>query len=504
MDINEALRRLQPYFERIPSVERPIGHVPFKEKFGWTIAILLLYFILVNIPVFGLDPSSIDIFAQYRAFFAGATGSILALGIGPIVTASIVLQLLVGAGIIRLDLTNPDDRAAYQDFQRFLVFVMIALEAFPQVAGGLLRPNLDVANALGISPSILSFLIFLQLFIGGVLIVYMDEVVSKWGIGSGVSLFILASISQAMIVGLFNWFNPQGGMPPGVFPRLIWLFQNYPLNYLLSASGLVILIIDGGILALITTIIIILLVVFAEGTRVEIPLAHHLVRGARGRFPIKLIYASVLPMIFVRALQALIVTSGFALYKNGIKIFGEYIVTPGGSAVPISGLMYLLSPIRSPYDWIPSLLKDPNRNSLAPYFADMPDWLIYTHLLVDATVLIVGGILFAKFWVETSGMDARTVANQIARSGLQIPGFRKSPQVLERILSRYIPKVTILGGAMIGLLTLIANMLGTVGNVSGTGLLLAVSIAYRFYEDLTRERLTEMHPMLRKFLGEEL
>ena len=500
MDINDVLRRLQPYFERIPSVERPKGHIPFKEKFGWTVAILLLYFILVNVPVFGLDPHSIDIFAQYRAFFAGATGSILALGIGPIVTASIVLQLLVGAGIINLDLTNPDDRAAYQDFQRFLVFVMIALEAFPQIAGGLLRPNLDVANALGVPPGVLSFLIFLQLFIGGVLIVYMDEVVSKWGIGSGVSLFILASISQAIVIGLFNWFNPQGRMPPGVFPRLVWLFQHYPLNYLLSANGLITLFIDGGILALITTLIIIFLVVFAEGTRVEIPLAHHLVRGARGRFPIKLIYASVLPMIFVRALQALIISFGFMLYQNGVKFLGDY---APGTARPISGIMYLLSPVRSPYDWVPAFVKDPSRNPLAPYFADMPDWMIILHLIIDATILIVGGILFAKFWVETSGMDAKTVANQIARSGLQIPGFRKSPQVLERILNRYIPKVTILGGAIIGLLTLIANMLGTVGNVSGTGLLLAVSIAYSFYEDLTREQLTEMHPMLRKFLGEE-
>ncbi|WP_457548746.1 preprotein translocase subunit SecY [Archaeoglobus sp.] len=500
MDINDLLRRLQPYFERIPSVERPKRHVPFKEKFGWTVAILLLYFILVNVPVFGLSPNSIDIFAQYRAFFAGATGSILALGIGPIVTASIVLQLLVGAGIISLDLTDPDDRAAYQDFQRFLVFVMIALEAFPQVAGGLLRPNLEVANALGVPPGVLSFLIFLQLFIGGVLIVYMDEVVSKWGIGSGVSLFILASISQSIIIGLFNWFNPRGGMPPGVFPRLVWLFQHYPLSYLLSANGLVTLFIDGGILALITTIIIIFLVVFAEGTRVEIPLAHHLVRGARGRYPIKLIYASVLPMIFVRALQALIVTFGFMLYRNGITILGEY---APGTARPISGIMYLLSPVRSPYDWVPAFVKDPARNPLAPYFANMPDWMIYLHLLIDATILIVGGVLFAKFWVETSGMDAKTIADQIAKSGLQIPGFRKSPQVLEKILNRYIPKVTILGGAIIGLLTLIANVLGTVGRVSGTGLLLAVSIAYQFYEDLTREQLTEMHPVLRKFLGEE-
>jgi preprotein translocase subunit SecY len=491
--VDQVLRALQPYFERIPSVERPIGHVSFRSKFSWTLGILLLYFALVNVPVFGLSPHSIDLFEQYRAFFAGQTGSILSLGIGPIVTASIILQLLVGAGIIRLDLTNPEDRATYQDFQRFLVFVMIAVEALPQILGGFLKPNLDIAATLGVSPSFLSALIFIQLFIGGVLIVYMDEVVSKWGIGSGVSLFILAGISQSIITGLFNWVTPPGGeMPPGIVPRWIWIAQNIPSEQLLSASGILYLMLDGGILALITTVIIIFLVVFAEGTRVEIPLAHSLVRGARGKFPIKLIYASVLPMIFVRALQANVQIMGMLLYNKGITIFGEYV-----GNTPINGLMYLISPIKSPYEWVPSLVKQ------NPYYADLPNWMIGLHLVIDATILVAGGILFAIFWVQTSGMDARTVANQIARSGMQVPGFRKNPQTLVRVLNRYIPKVTVLGGAAIGVLTLIANMLGTVGNVSGTGLLLAVSIAYRLYEDLAKEQLTEMHPMLRRFLGEE-
>jgi len=488
------IKTLQPYFRRIPSVERPKRHVHFREKFAWTVAILLLYFILSNVPVFGLSPESIDIFAAYRALFAGSTGSIIALGIGPIVTASIILQLLVGAGIIRLDLTNPEDRAAYQDFQRFLVFVMIAAEALPQIAGGFLIPDLTLASQLGVSPGFISFLIFIQLFIGGVLIVYMDEVVSKWGIGSGVSLFILAGISQAIITGLFNWVVPPNSvMPAGIIPRWIWIAQNYPLDQLFTGSGLVFLLLEGGILALVTTAVIILLVVFFEGTRVEIPLAHAMARGARGRFPIKLIYASVLPMIFVRALQANVVALGQILHARGITIFGEFV---DGRAV--SGIMFFLEPIQSPYDWVPALFK-----SKGAAFAMIPDWMIILHLIVDAAILVAGGIIFAWFWVETSGMDARTVASQIAKSGMQVPGFRKSPQVLERVLSRYIPKVTILGGAIIGTLTLIANMLGTIGNVSGTGLLLAVSIAYRFYEDLAKEQLTEMHPLIRRMLGEE-
>lgn len=491
--VEQALRALQPYFERIPSVARPTGHVPFNQKLTWTLAVLLLYFVLSNVPVFGLDPSSIDIFEQYRALFAGATGSIIALGIGPIVTASIILQLLVGAGIIKLDLTNPEDRAAYQDFQRFLVFVMIVVEALPQILGGFLKPNPVIAEQLGVSLGFIAFLIFIQLFIGGTLIVYMDEVVSKWGIGSGVSLFILAGIAQSIITGLFNWVTPPNQvMPAGIVPRWFWISQNYGIDALLSGNGLAFLLIDGGLLALITTVAIILLVVYAEGTRVEIPLAHTAVRGARGRFPIKLIYASVLPMIFVRALQANFQIIGMVLYNRGITVFGEYVGTQ-----PINGIMYLISPVNSPYDWVPSLVRS------NPYYADLPTWMIGLHLLIDALILVAGGILFAVFWVETSGMDAKTVAGQIARSGMQIPGFRRSPQVLERLLERYIPRVTIVGGALIGILTLVANMLGTIGNVSGTGLLLAVSIAYRFYQDLAKEQLTEMHPMIRRMLGEE-
>ncbi len=492
--MESLVRSLRPFAERIPSVERPKRHVHFREKFAWTAAILLLYFMLCNVPVFGLSPESIDIFEAYRALFAGATGSILALGIGPIVTASIVLQLLVGAGIIRLDLTNPEDRAAYQAFQRLLVIIMIVVEAAAQIGGRLLLPDAKIAEILGVPTSVISLLIFLQLCLGGLLIIYMDEVVSKWGIGSGVSLFILASVSQAMVVGLFNWIVPPGHeLPAGIVPRLFVIFTTYPAEYLLSGEGLIYLLITGGILAIITTIIIIMLVVFFEGTRVEIPLAHSMIRGARGRFPIKLIYASVLPMIFVRALQATIVAFGAMLYHRGITIFGEYV-----GSTPVSGLMFYLSPINSPYDWVPALYK-----SQGAAFAMVPDWAIILHLLIDATILVAGGVIFAIFWVETSGMDARTVASQIAKSSMQIPGFRKSPQVLERLLSRYIPKVTIIGGATVGVLALISNMLGTIGGVGGTSLLLAVSIAYRFYEQLSREQLTEMHPILRKMLGEE-
>jgi preprotein translocase subunit SecY len=492
MSLRESL---EPIFNRLPAVASPEGHVHFKNKLMWTLGILVLYFALANIPLFGLSSDSIDLFEQYRAFFAGASGSLMLLGIGPIVTASIVLQLLVGADVIKLNMSDPADQAFFQGAQKFMVFVMIVLEALPQIVGGYIMPDVGVASALGVTPSVVTGIIFVQICIGGVLILFMDEIVSKWGIGSGVGLFIVAGVSQQIVTGLFNWGIDTTGLPIGILPKWIYIVQNVGLDYIATSEGVMFLLIRGGILALITTIAIFLIVVFAESTRIEIPLAHSAVRGARGRFPVKLIYASVLPMILVRALQANLQMIGLLLSGRGITIFGEY----SGSR-PINGIMYYISPINSPYDWIPSLV----RETFTGYGVAVPSmWQVGLHVFIDAVFLIGGGIIFALFWIETTGMGARPTAQKVFNSGMQIPGFRRNVGSIEKVMLRYIPKVTIIGGAFIGALTLLASMLGTIGGAGGTGLLLTVSIVYRLYEDIASEQMMEMHPMVRSFFGRE-
>jgi preprotein translocase subunit SecY len=285
-------------------------------------------------------------------------------------------------------------------------------------------------------------------------------------------------------------------------------------------------------------VIIILLVVLVESTRIEIPLAHSRVRGARGRFPVKLVYASVLPMILVRAIQANIELIGALLAAkigtittatvtaNGIKtiytgyasILGNFISSAqydattgaatgaGSSPQAVSGLMYYLSPIYGPNNWIPSIASQQAGMPELGY-SQITGLQILLHVLTDSTVLIIGGIIFAIFWIETTGMGAKSVAEKIHNSGLQVPGYRRNPASIERLMERYIPKVTVIGGAIIGVLTLIASLLGTLGGVeggvglSGTGLLLAVSIMYRLYEQIASEQIQEMYPMMQKFFG---
>jgi preprotein translocase subunit SecY len=306
----------------------------------------------------------------------------------------------------------------------------------------------------------------------------MDEVVTKWGIGSGVGLFIIAGISQALVNGFINWAPVSDPYPVGFFPRLVAIGLSGG-NYLQYFGA--------DLLAFITTITIFLVIVYVESTRIEIPLAHAQVRGSRSRFPVKLIYASVLPMILVRVLQANIQMVGIFLYNIGITIFGTY-----EGSTPVDGLMWYLAPINGPSDWM-------------WWTTDLGHevWQILLRMGIDTFVMVVGGALFALFWIKTAGLDSKDVARQIQNSQMSIPGFRRNPQVLEKYLDRYIPRVTVIGGAFIGILSVVANLFGVIGSVSGTGLLLTVSITYRLYEEIASQQIMEMYPFMRSFFGKD-
>ncbi len=473
------LDSMEPILAKMPAVKPPEGHVHFKNKLIWTAVILIIYFILSNIPLFGLAPDSQDIFLYYRALLAGSSGSIIQLGIGPIVTASIVLQLLKGADILHIDTSEARGQVMYMGLQKVFIFAMIIIEAAPNLVGGFLKPDPAIANAFfGGNLFLLSFIIFLQICLGGVLIFLMDEVVTKWGIGSGVGLFIIAGISQALVNGFINWTAVSDPYPVGFFPRLIAIGISGG-NYLQYFGT--------DLLAFITTIAIFLIVVYVESTRIEIPLAHAQVRGARARFPVKLIYASVLPMILVRVLQANIQMLGMFLSNMGITILGKF-----EGQTPVSGLMYYLAPINGPSDWM-------------WWITDLghAPWEVLIRMGVDIVFMVVGGAIFALFWVKTAGLDSSAVARQIQNSGMSIPGYRRNPQILEKYLERYIPRVTVIGGVFIGVLSVFANLFGVIGAVSGTGLLLTVSITYRLYEEIASQQIMEMYPFMRTFFGKE-
>ncbi|MFC6766289.1 preprotein translocase subunit SecY [Natrinema soli] len=478
----------EPVLTRMPAVRRPEGHVPFKRKLMWTVGILMLYFFLTNISLLGFQSGGADdLFGQFRAILAGSHGSVLQVGIGPIVTASIVLQLLGGANLLGLDTDDPRDQVLYQGLQKLLVVMMVILTGLPMVfAGGFLPavPQLQLGG-LTLDQTQVQMLMFAQIIVGGILILYMDEVVSKWGVGSGIGLFIIAGVSQRLVSGLVN--PVQGGF---FFDWYRILTGQVDVGSLVSGAGLQTLLLgEGHIIALFTTVLIFGIVVYAESVRVEIPLSHARVKGARGRFPVKLIYASVLPMILVRAVQANIQFMGQILNSQWAGM-PSWLGTYSSQGQPTGGFFYYVAPIYSPDDWMWITA------NVAQEW-----WQVMIRIGIDVTFMVVGGAIFAIFWVETTDMGPESTAKQIQNSGMQIPGFRQNVGVIEKVMERYIPQVTVIGGALVGLLAVWANMLGTIGGVSGTGLLLAVSITYKLYEEIAEEQMMEMHPMMRDMFG---
>lgn len=454
----------------LPEVERPTTKkLGFNEKLKWTGIVLFLYYILLHIPLHGLGQNALQQF-EYLSIILGASfGSLISLGIGPIVTASIVLQLLVGSGMLNIDLATHEGKVKFQALQKISTIAFILFEAAVYVFMGGLAPDpalIGTAAYFGIQLGLV-----VQLAIGGYMIVLMDEVITKWGFGSGVGLFIAAGVAREIFITALNWLpsptNPN--VPVGRIPFLIQaLGQGDPLGALIA------------IVSIVATIGVFLFCVYGQAMKVEIPLSFGRVRGYGMRWPLKFMYTSNIPVILIAALMANIQLWARLLQNWGHPILGTF----SGNA-PASGLVkWIYSP-----DIVHSLVVGAATGEM------ILQAVVYT------SIMVAGAVLFSVLWVKTANMDANAQAKQILGSGLQIPGFRRDPRVLESVLNRYIPALTVMGGALVGLLAAIADLSGALSR--GTGILLTVMIVYKLFEDISRQHAYDMHPALRKFMAPE-
>lgn len=470
--------KMDNIYRYLPSVEKPKARLSFRDKFKWTVGVLIIYFVMTQIMVFGISPEAEVQFRTFEILLGSSIGSLVTLGIGPIVSASIVLQLLVGSKILKWDLSSHEGRAKFQGTQKLLAFILAIFEAMAFVATGAISPNLG----LGIDPRVLTALLVIQIAMGGWLIIFMDEIVSKWGIGSGVGLFIVAGVAKTILIGLIS---PLVFTAPGEPPKFFFEENLLPVGRLLQ-------IITGKDLQLapfvvLSTIAIFLIVAFAMAMRVEIPLTFGNIRGFGRKWPLRFLYTSNLPVILTAALiQNLLLFAG-VLSSRGIdlNIFGYRLIgnyQPGLQAEPYT-LPFFLS---NPFDFAQKLIT----GSLLP--ADIWHAAIYT------LIFVLASMMFSVFWVRTAGMDAENVANQIHSIGMRIPGFRHDKRILVKVLDRYIPALAVLGGGFVGFLAAFADLTSAIG--TGTGLLLSVTIIFQLYEEISRQHLEDMHPILRRFV----
>lgn len=427
---------------------------------------LFMFLICGQIPLYGIMSSkNADPFFWLRVIMASNRGTLMELGISPLVTSSLVMQLLAGSKLIDVDQNNKEEKTLFDGAQKLFGLVITIVEAVAYVFSGMYGPISEIGYSI-------AFLIVVQLVVAGVVLSLLDEFLQKgYGLGSGISLFIATNICETIVWKSFSPATVNYGRGPEFEGAIIALFhllatrsdKGRALKEAFYRQG------NPNLTNLLATILVFVVVIYFQGFRVDLKVKHQNYRGHQGTYPIKLFYTSNIPVILQSALVSMIYFFSQLLFSNFprnpiVHLVGVWREAERGQSYPVAGLAYYLSPPHS----FQHVLEDPLHAIL---------YLVF--------VLSVCGF-FSRTWIDVSGSSAKDVAKQLKGQKVMMGGLRDEAMV--KRLNHYIPIAATFGGICIGALTFLADFLGAIG--SGTGILLAVTIIYQYFEAFVKEGYT--------------
>jgi len=465
--IRKIVAKAEPY---VPQVPKPKKKLSLQTKLTWTCGALVIYLVMGQTPLFGATAPEFDFLAFARVIFASQQGSLVELGIGPIVTGGLLMQLLRGSDILKFDFKNPAERGVFQTATKLVTYIVIVAES--AVYGvAVYGPNIS-------EPTVMYILIG-QLMGASVIVMFLDELIQKgWGLGSGISIFIAAGVAQQILWSIFSPLPAGDGGSIGIFPYIGQMAQYGDVADALFRSNQL-----PSIFGLALTAGILLILVYTQGMKVEIPIVSTKYRGFAATYPIKMMYVSNIPVILASALTANAVFLGQMFWaqfnpRNAnqfLNVLGQF--DPTSPSSPIGGIIYYITPPRG----LDALALDPTRG------------VLYVLFMIGIVVV------FGKLWVELGGLSSKKAAQNLLDADVQVPGFRRSNKPIESLLNRYIPSVTLLGSMILGLIAGVSDVLGVFG--TGIGVLLTVDILINYYNQLVKEQVEVVMPRLGALLG---
>ncbi|MGC8975300.1 MAG: preprotein translocase subunit SecY [Thermoprotei archaeon] len=462
-----ALSWLAKIGEYVPSTPRPARKPELGKRLLYTFFVLLAFYVMSSTYAFPLSAypniQGLQLPTLINVIFASQSGSLTQLGIGPLVTAGLIIQILVGAKLIDLDLTDPEDRRLFTQSQKGLALLIAIVEGL----GFALYYRLNM---------FLTMALFLQFLAGALILMVLDEAMQKgYGIGSGVSLFILAGIARTILWSMFAPVTISGtDQYYGIIPYIVSVFQGRVLDMNRLVFGIVVT--NSGnltvpsLIGFIAFFALVMVIVYLQDMKVNIPITSHRMPGIKSGMPLQFLYVSNIPILLVG-----ILFSDMILFY---RLASSYLTGVPWLINVFSTAVHYLNPPSSMLE----IVVDPVRVS------------IYAVLLVGLAVL------FGLMWVEVAGLNPSAQAENLVKSGLLIPGHRSNPKAFEVVLSKYIYPLAILSSIIVALITLVADIFGVYS--SGMGILLAVGILQQFYAQITYERALEAYPLLKRLLGE--
>ena len=457
------LNLVKPVMFLIPEIKAPIREVHKNQKFVWTAIALFIYLICCQIPLYGIYKSSqSDPLYWLRVILASNRGTLMELGISPIVTSGMIMQLLAGSKIIEVNKKDKEDKELFEAATKLFGFVITIGEAVAYVVSGMYGElsNLGAFNA---------YLIIVQLCVAGVIVLLLDEILSKgYGMGSGISLFIAVNICENIIWKAFSPYTMTDGSGnteyEGAIINAIHLLLTKP-NKIVALQKAFYRNSGANLFNLITTFVVFLVVIYFQGFQVQHKIKHKQDPSYR-TYPVKLFYSSNMPIILQSALVSNLFFFSQMLYKRYrnnflIRLLGQWQdVESGSHSVPTGGLAYYISPPNS----ILEITRDP------------------FHFIFYIAFVLISCALFSKTWIEVSGSGVGDVTRNLRDQGYTIEGFRE--RNMSMVFKKTIPIAATFGGMCIGALTIFADFIGAIG--SGTGILLAVTIIYSYVEEFKK------------------
>jgi len=457
---------IEPIAGIIPRVEKPAKVVNVQQKLGWVAACLLIFLVCSQVPLYGIRSSSTsDPFSFYRVMLASNKGTLMELGISPLVTSSMIMQMLAGAKVITVDHSNQREVELFKTAENFVGLLITLAQAILFTFFGTFGPVAE----LGLGNSIM---IVVQLSFAGVLVLMLDQMLSNgYGLGSAISLFIACNICENIFWQSFSFRVIETAAGPQYQGSIIALF-----HLLVTRSDKIPALKEAfyrtelaNITNLLATLVVFCVVIFFQGFRVDLPLKSTRIRAGMSdsTYKIKLFYTSNIPIILQSALVSNIFMLSQMLYtKMGLNyataLIGRWMSTPSGRMIPVGGLVYYMSAPRS----LEEVIKDP------------------IHAIVYILFVLITCAVLSYSWLGVSGSSPQDVAKQLKDQGLTIRGHRQASML--NVLQRYIPTAAALGGLCVGGLTVFADFMGALG--SGTGILLAVGIIITYIETIMKEQ----------------
>merc|ERR1712004_814737 len=303
------------------------------------------------------------------------------------VTSGLIMQLLAGAKIIEVGDT-PKERALFSGAQKLFGMIMTLGQAVVYVLTGMYGDPAQMGTGI-------CSLIVIQLFVAGMIVLLLDELLSKgYGLGSGVSLFIATNICETIVWKAFSPATVNTGRGTEFEGAVIALFHLLAtrqdkvraLNEAFYRQNL------PNLMNLLATVLVFLVVIYFQGFRVDLPIKSIRYRGQNSSYPIKLFYTSNIPIILQSALVSnlYIISQMLASRFQGnffINLLGQWQDVAGGGpsrSYPIGGLCYYMSP----------------PESFAAMYADPLHALLYIVFMLGSCAF------FSKTWIEVSGSSA--------------------------------------------------------------------------------------------------